>query len=118
MPDWREGMAASLRAGVVALPLDAGGLYVFLGDMPRVPIAVLPALAKALAEGAPAAVPTFDGRRGHPALIGAGLFGEVAKLSGDRGAKGLLDALGAALAEVAAPDNGALFDVDTPADLD
>lgn len=118
VPHWNEGMAASLRTGVLALPHSVAGLYVFLGDMPRVPPAVLGPMAEALRGGAPAVVPTFEGRRGHPALMGAALFGEVARLKGDQGAKGLLDGLGSGLAEVAAPDDGVLFDVDTPADLD
>ena len=117
VPDWREGMAASLRAGVAALPADAGGVYVFLGDMPRVPTGILAALAEALRGGAAAAVPSFGGRRGNPALIGASLFGEIAGLTGDRGAKAVLDGLGAGLVEVAAPDDGVLFDVDRPGDL-
>ena len=32
--DWATGMAASLRAGIAALPAGAAGAYVFLGDMP------------------------------------------------------------------------------------
>ena len=35
-----EGMGASLRTGIASLPADAGGAFVFLGDMPRVPVAV------------------------------------------------------------------------------
>ena len=115
--DWSEGMAASLRAAAAALPTGAAGAYVFLADMPRVPHAVLAPLADALAAGAPAAVPVVEGRQGHPALIGAALLPSLARLTGDRGARGLLDGLGNRLAEVVAPDDGVLFDVDRPSDL-
>ena len=35
-----EGLAASLRAGLESLPQDAGGMLLFLGDMPSVPPAL------------------------------------------------------------------------------
>src|SRR5207253_6589871 len=47
-PDHAEGMGASLRMGVASLPPDAAGAFVFLGDMPRVPVVILPKLADAL----------------------------------------------------------------------
>ena len=115
--DHAEGMAASLRSGVAALPPDAGGVLVFLGDMPEVPDEVPPRLAEALGAGAPAGGPVFQGRRGHPAALSSSLFPELLALAGDRGARGLLARLGAAVVEIEAPGPGVLTDVDTPADL-
>ena len=115
--DWRRGLSASLKAGIASLPEETRGVLVFLGDMPRVPHAVLAPLAQALMDGAPAAVPMFGGETGHPAALSVGLFGEILKLEGDRGARGLLERLGPALARIEAPDNGVLFDVDRPFDL-
>lgn len=112
--DWAKGMAASLKAGIAALPASATGAYVFLGDMPRTPVAVLPALASALHAGAPAAAPTWDGKLGHPVLFAAALFPDLTALSGDRGARRVLERLGDRLARIPAPDEGVLFDVDTP----
>lgn len=115
--DHDEGMGASLRTGIASLPADATGAFVFLGDMPRVPHDVLPGLAGALESGAAAAAPVFDGRRGNPVLVGAALFPELRALTGDAGARGLLQRLGARLALVEAPDDGVLFDVDLASDL-
>jgi molybdenum cofactor cytidylyltransferase len=112
--DHAEGMAASLRAGIAALPPDAAGAFVFLGDMPQVPPQVAPDLAAALRAGAKAAVPVFEGRRGHPVLFAAEAFPALRRLSGDQGARGVLQGLGEAVAEVAAPTAGVLFDIDTP----
>jgi molybdenum cofactor cytidylyltransferase len=112
--DHAEGMAASLRAGIGSLPADADGAFVFLGDMPRAPRAVLGPLAEALAAGALAAAPTFEGRRGHPALFARALFPKLLGLTGDAGARRILDALGRELALIQAPDDGVLFDVDVP----
>jgi len=115
--DHAEGMAATLRAGIAALSPDSAGVFVFLGDMPRVPPAVLPRLAEALAAGAQAAAPVFNGQRGHPVLFGRALFPGLLALTGDEGARNVLRALGPALAQIKAPDDGVLFDVDTPEQL-
>jgi molybdenum cofactor cytidylyltransferase len=109
--DHAEGMAATLRAGVRALPDNAVGAFVFLGDMPLVPHGILSKLAEALAAGAPAAAPTFEGKRGHPVLFGATLFSALDALSGDEGARSVLARAGVALLETDEP--GVLFDIDT-----
>jgi len=112
-----EGMAESLKAGVADLDPDAAGVFVFLGDMPRIGSEIPAALAAALAAGASAAAPEFAGRRGHPVLFSAALFPQLLSLTGDRGAASVLAGLGEALALVAASDDGVLFDVDRPDDL-
>jgi molybdenum cofactor cytidylyltransferase len=112
--DHTEGMAATLRAGVASLPADTSGVFVFLGDMPLIPRGVAAALAEALTPGKLAAVPTFGGRRGHPALFHASTFPALRGLTGDQGARSMLRDLGDKLAETPAPGDGVLFDVDTP----
>ena len=115
--DHAQGMGASLRRGAAELPADCAGVFVLLGDMPRVPHAVLAPLAEAVRAGAPAAAPVFAGQRGHPALIGAELLPGLLTLTGDAGARSILKDLGERLARVAAPDDGVLFDVDERGDL-
>ena len=116
--DHALGLSASLKAGIAALPKDAAGVLVLLGDMPRVPHAVLAPLVDAIEAGAPAAVPVFEGKMGHPAALCAALFPKVMALQGDRGARALIEGLGGALVKVPAPDSGVLYDVDRPEDLD
>jgi molybdenum cofactor cytidylyltransferase len=112
-----EGMGATLRAGVASLPSDAAGAFVFLGDMPLIPPAILPTLAEALAAGAPAAAPRHAGQRGHPVLFGAALFPQLRALVGDAGARDVLRGLGGSLALVETDDPGVLIDIDRPGDL-
>ena len=113
-----RGLSASLKAGIESLPAGCTGAFVFLGDMPRVPAQVLEPLAEALAAGALAAAPTFEGQRGHPVLFSRALFGDILKLDGDKGAGGLLASLAPdQLALVPAPDDGVLYDVDLRSDL-
>ena len=115
--DHADGLSASIRSGVAALPADADGAYLFLGDMPRVPHSVLQPLAAALAAGARAAAPRQGGRRGHPVLVSRALFADLLALDGDRGAAPVLQGLGPELALVDTQDDGVHFDVDTPDDL-
>ncbi len=115
--NWAKGMAATLRTGIGSLPADAAGAFVFLGDMPRIPRAVLAPLAEAVRAGAPAAAPVWKEKLGHPVLFSAALFPDLIALTGDRGARAVLERLGDALIRIPAPDDGVLFDVDRPQDL-
>jgi molybdenum cofactor cytidylyltransferase len=108
-----QGLSASLKAGLAALPAGTDGVFVFLGDMPNIPSAVFGPLCEAIDNGAPAAAPLFGGQRGHPVVFASGLFEQLMALEGDKGANGLLDALGEQVVTVPAPDDGVLFDVDT-----
>jgi molybdenum cofactor cytidylyltransferase len=85
--------------------------------MPRVPHGVLPGLVRAVRSGALASAPVFDGRRGNPVALSRALFPQAMALSGDAGARGVLQGLGERLVLVEAPDDGVLFDVDERSDL-
>jgi molybdenum cofactor cytidylyltransferase len=115
--DHAEGMGASLRTGIASLPADAAGAFVFLGDMPRAPHSVLRPMADAVLAGAQAAAPVFGGRRGNPVLLSRSLFPALLALTGDAGARGVLQELGDRLALIESPDDGVLFDVDVREDL-
>jgi molybdenum cofactor cytidylyltransferase len=88
-PDWAEGQAASLRAGVAA----AGGVdaaVVLLGDMPFVTPQVV---AGAMDQWSPrwdAVRTTYGGRPGHPVVLGRRILDRVPELRGDVGARELL----------------------------
>lgn len=115
--DHGEGLSASLRAGIASLPEDAAGAFVFLADMPDIPPGVAGALVAAMTAGHDAAAPVFEGRRGHPVLLGPALFEPIRHLTGDHGAGHLLRGLGNRLALVPVADAGVLKDVDRPEDL-
>jgi molybdenum cofactor cytidylyltransferase len=112
--DFAEGLSASLRAGLAALPPQASGVLVFLGDMPVIPSDMPAQLAGALAAGALAAAPTCQGKRGHPVALSRSLFPALAGLSGDRGARSVLEGLGETLTLIETDDPGVLIDVDRP----
>jgi len=115
-PDYAEGLSTSLKAGVTALPEDADGALVCLGDMPLVTPANLDRLIAAFnpVEGRLVCVPTHDGKRGNPILWARQFFAEMAGMTGDVGARGLLERHADAICEVAMTDAGVLLDFDTP----
>jgi molybdenum cofactor cytidylyltransferase len=111
-----QGMAASLRSGL-GHALDADGVIVLLGDMPRVSPELIDHLIDAFeAGGAAAVVPTHRGRRGNPVLLGRVLFPLVARLAGDVGARALLRARDD-IEELETDDAGVILDVDAAGDL-
>jgi molybdenum cofactor cytidylyltransferase len=114
--DYASGLASSLKAGIAAVPDTAAGALILLGDMPNVTPAIINRLLAAFS-GSPyakAVVPTVQGRRGNPVLIGRRLFDAVAALDGDVGARRLLEAAGDDVVEVPIDDGAVLADVDTP----
>ncbi len=115
-PDFATGMASSLRAGIAAVP-EAAGALVCLGDMPRVRGAHLALLLDAFADAADDGaiiVPTCDRKRGNPVLWGRARFAEIAALTGDVGARALIERHAASVHWVAVDDPAILLDIDTP----
>lgn len=88
-PDWRDGLSASVRAGLAEadrLHADYAVLHVI--DTPDVgPAVVARVLARASSSRSGLARAYFGDRPGHPAVIARRHWPEVlAQLSGDRGA--------------------------------
>lgn len=116
-PDYAEGLSHSLIAGLkhaLTLPLD--GLLIALADMPLVGAEDLRALAAAFdpAAGRAVIVPTVDGQRGNPTLWARDLLPEMLALTGDQGAKRLMDRFTDRLFELIRDNPGLLADLDTP----
>ena len=115
---YRAGLSGSLRVGLSALSQEAEAALICLGDMPHVQAAHLDLLIDAFSAtaGSKICAPFWSGRRGNPVLWPARHFASLGALTGDRGARDLLDALADQVLPVAMPDDAVLYDVDTPAD--
>lgn len=115
-PRYADGMATSLKAGLGALPLDADGVLICLGDMPAVTSAAIGQLIAAFnpTEGRAIVVPIYQGKRGNPVLFAHSFVDEMRTAEGDVGARALLSAHADAVYEVET-DAGVLADADTPA---
>ncbi|MEH2476027.1 molybdenum cofactor cytidylyltransferase [Nitrobacteraceae bacterium AZCC 2161] len=115
-PDFAEGLAGSVKSGIAAVPADADGAVVCLGDMPLIDTRLIDRLIEAFApdRGSLIVVPVSDGRRGNPVLWSRRFFGELMTLDGDIGARHLITKHGEAVAEVPVEGHGAFLDIDTP----
>jgi CTP:molybdopterin cytidylyltransferase MocA len=87
-PDWRLGMDRSLAAGLTALGAQGGtACLVHLVDLPDVGPAVATRVASLAAPGVLARA-VFQGRPGHPVLLGSDHWGEiVSSLESESGAR-------------------------------
>ncbi len=118
-PDFVEGLGTSLKAGIAAVPAEADGAVVCLGDMPQVDSKLIDELIAAFdpAEGALVVVPSIDGRRGNPVVWARRFFNDLMTIKGDFGARYLIGAYSEAVVEVPVAGEAALIDVDTPESL-
>ncbi len=117
VPGRHEGIAAALRAGAHAAgATGAQGLLVLLADQPEIEAEDIARVLAAAAAAPGAVVRATDagGRPGHPAVIPARLFPALTALTGDVGARPLLEAEAAATRHVPLPGNRATTDLDTP----
>ena len=113
-PDWESGMGSSLRTGLHAVGI-ADAVVVLPVDTPGVTVAALHRLM-ALAEPKALARAVYDGKIGHPVLIGSDHFaGVLSSAAGDQGARDYLKANTVRHVECADVADGA--DVDHPSDL-
>ncbi|QTC92814.1 nucleotidyltransferase family protein [Brevundimonas goettingensis] len=115
--DWTEGLSASLKAGLTALPDDAAAVAIFLGDMPEVDPGLADRLLDLVSDRAPAARARAPQGLAHPTAFAASTFPALMALTGDQGGRPVLEALGHAVATLDVEAPGATFDVDRPEDL-
>jgi CTP:molybdopterin cytidylyltransferase MocA len=108
---WREGLSASLAAGVRRAPRRARRLLVMTVDQWRVGGGDLARLLAA--PGRRPAAAAYAGRLGVPAVFPRRLWPALLQLRGDRGARELLERGPA----TAVPMTAAATDLDTPAEL-
>ncbi|RFC64881.1 MULTISPECIES: NTP transferase domain-containing protein [Mesorhizobium] len=114
-PDYAIGLSSSLKVGMAALPPDATGALIVLGDMPGITTADLDRMIAAFRREHGNAIirATHNGKRGNPVILPRALFGSVATLEGDTGARHLVEAESAAVIDIELGE-GASVDVDTP----
>jgi molybdenum cofactor cytidylyltransferase len=115
-PDFAQGLGTSLKAGIAAVPAQADGAIVCLGDMPRVDADLMDRLIAAFDPDRTAliAVPTFEGKRGNPVLWSRRFFPDLMAVEGDVGARHLIGRYSEAVVEVPIEGKAAFVDVDTP----
>lgn len=116
--DPASGLSSSLKLGIENVD-NCDGAVVLLGDMPFVQPATIDKLIDGFAPPLrqEIGIPLFQGQRGNPILWSRRFFPAITTLSGDRGAKALIEPNRPYVYEVEVDDPGVHIDIDTMDDL-
>jgi molybdenum cofactor cytidylyltransferase len=118
-PDYRIGQSASLKAGILRIAHDFPSAMFLLGDQPLVDAAVINLLLERYAGSEkPICVPTHRGTRGNPTLWARPFYPAILKLTGDRGARGIIAAHPDQVLAVEIPDPLVFLDIDRREDVE
>ena len=110
-----EGMGRSLAAGAAAAQAW-DYLFVALADMPWVQLDTLRQLRREMQRASSDSIilPVNGNQPGHPVGFGASYLPALANLTGDQGARSLVQNAGHSVHRVVVEDAGVLQDLDTP----
>ncbi len=117
-PDAAQGQATSLRVGLQNMPTEAVGVVLLLGDQPLVGGRTVTMLLRAWREenARLAVAASYAGEWRPPVILDRSLWPQLMELTGDAGARQLLNATPGLLDTV--PASGLPDDIDTPEDYD
>ncbi len=118
-PHYADGLSSSVKIGIASVgQFDAA--FMCLGDMPLVKAQDFNRMIEAfdVEEGRDLIAPVQGRKLGNPVLWGRDYFKALQSLSGDRGARGLLEAQRDAITEIEMAHDGILLDADTPEALE
>ncbi len=90
-PAPEEGQTSSLRAGIAALPASVDAVLIALGDQPSLAPSIIPALLAARRTSPKLIVaPRYRDGQGNPVLFKREIFPELLRLTGDQGARPII----------------------------
>ena len=114
--DYEQGLASSIACGVRAVAESADAILLMLADLPLVTTEHLTNLVNAWAESPQTIVASaFEDTLGPPIVFPKSDFDALMQLSGDRGARPIIDANKERVQAIACEE--AAFDIDRPEDL-
>lgn len=114
--DWQQGQLSSIHAVIRSLPPGAtDGLMLCPVDHPGISYEIVTKLIAAFdATRAPITLPVYQGRRGHPVIFRADLYGELLAASPEIGARQVVWAHANEVVEVSTEDQGVVVNIDDP----
>ena len=117
-PDYQQGMASSLRQGLLALDPQSEAFLLCLADQPGIGPEIVNTIIRAFRQADPTRGiirPVYRGRRGHPVLISNRHLKEALRLlQGDVGARQILINHPEDILEIEVDRDAVLVDMDTP----
>jgi CTP:molybdopterin cytidylyltransferase MocA len=113
--DWEQGQLSSIQAALRSLPAGTEGMLLCLVDHPLVTAGLVSELIeKFQATHAPIVLPVYEGRRGHPVIFSAAVYEELLKAPAEKGARAVVWAHAAEVAEVPTDEEGCVLNLNDP----
>ncbi|MBV1900062.1 MAG: nucleotidyltransferase family protein [Kordiimonadaceae bacterium] len=112
---YASGMSSSVKLAVQHVPTSVEGLLIVLADMPALRADIYKEILAAFcpAAGRAIIVPTHKGKQGNPIMWGRAYFEQFETLSGDRGARSLLETNGEDVHRLELDTDSIFADIDT-----
>jgi len=118
-PQYKNGMSQSLRTGLANVMKDFPSVMFLLGDQPLVSSTLIDRLLESFWESEKdLCVPVHKDTRGNPTLFSSKFYKHLLNVSGDIGAREIIQAHPEAVLLVEAKDPLPFFDIDTEKDLE
>jgi len=116
---WKKGMSTSVEAAIRSANPGSRGYFLFLADMPAVPVSAIEKVLERANQGSSIVAPEYSGQRGFPVYLDRKWEDELREeISGDRGARRIIRENREELDLVQAAHEGVLMDVDNHKDLE
>ena len=113
--NFREGLSSSLKAGLANITPTPSAVIICLADMPKIQPEHINQLIEHFdpLKGWEICIPTNNGKRGNPVIIGSRFFPYIFETSGDFGAKQVMKQHSDKIVEVEIGTSDIHFDIDT-----
>lgn len=119
--DYQRGMLSSVKTGLALVSPNADAALIALVDQPMIAKEIIDTLIAAfIAGGKGVALPTYEGKRGHPVIISAKYFEEVMLLDEEapEGLRQFIDRRRGDTMEVPVSTAAVIEDIDLPEDYE
>ncbi len=111
--DYKNGISTSIKKGIENLNPASKGVLICLGDMPLIKTSTYNEIIDAFYKSNNRSViPYFKKKRGNPILFSQLHFKELLSISGDNGAKFIINKKKNEFLSISVSDEGVLFDID------
>jgi len=116
-PDYWQGMSTSIIAGLNLIDHQAQAVMLALGDQPSVSSQIINQLIEEFYHHDKGiAIPTYQGKRGHPIIFAIKYKQKLLELTGDIGARQIIKDHPQDILEVAVDSESVISDIDTKND--
>ncbi len=113
--EWEKGQLSSIQAALRSLPAGTEGMLLFLVDHPLVSENIVhEVIERFYSTRKPIVLPVHEGRRGHPTLFSAAVYEELLAAPMDVGARAVVWAHAAEIAEVPTGEEGVVLNLNDP----